>query len=425
MDLMTQLFMLLIVATTLGTLYLDYRQLRTVTAHRERVPEAFAASITLQEHQKAADYTVAKLKLGAVSGLYSVPLLLFWTLGGGLQWLETSVSHWHWGQPWHGVAVLLLFSFASSLLMLPLSLYQTFYLEQRFGFNRTTVSTFMGDMVKQIALSIALGVPLLALILWLMASSGDFWWLWVWLTWLLFSLLMMWIYPNWIAPIFNKFEPLSDQALVQRIEKLLQRCQFNANGLFVMDGSRRSSHGNAYFSGFGRNKRIVFFDTLLKELTGDQLEAVLAHELGHFRRKHIPKRIAMTALLSLLSLALLGYLEQQLWFYQALGVEQPSEHIALLLFMLLLPLVGFFLQPLFALSSRKHEFEADQYAAEQSSAIDLISALVTLYRENAATLTPDPLYSTFHDSHPPAPVRIARLQQNSDLNRPTYPNGEQ
>jgi STE24 endopeptidase len=288
-------------------------------------------------------------------------------------------------------------------------LYQTFVIEERFGFNKTTLTTFIGDMAKQTLLMLILGVPLAWAALWLMQESGQLWWLYLWLLWTGFSLLMLWAYPAIIAPLFNKFTLLDDENLQQRIQSLLDRCGFKSQGIYVMDGSRRSGHGNAYFTGMGQNKRIVFFDTLLKTLEADEIEAVLAHELGHFKRKHVQKRIMTMILMSLAGLALLGWLIEQSWFYQGLGVQQPANHLALLLFLMVSPVFTIFLQPLFSWFSRRHEFEADDYAATQASAADLIRALVKMYKENASTLTPDPLYSAFYDSHPPAPVRVAHL----------------
>ena len=296
-----------------------------------------------------------------------------------------------------------------AILELPFSVYHTFVIEERFGFNRTSAATFAADLVKQALLMLLLGVPLAWAALWLMQESGRLWWFYLWLLWASFSLLMLWAYPAIIAPLFNKFTPLEDQTLQQRIQSLLDRCGFRSQGIYVMDGSRRSGHGNAYFTGLGRNKRIVFFDTLLKTLETDEIEAVLAHELGHFKRRHVQKRIVTMMLTSLGGLALLGWLIEQTWFYQGLGVQQPSNHLALLLFLMVAPIFTVFLQPLASWFSRKHEFEADDYAAEQASAADLVRALVKMYKENASTLTPDPLYSAFHDSHPPAPVRVAHL----------------
>jgi len=390
-------------------LWLAGRQISSVAAHRERVPDAFANAIQLDAHRKAADYTLVKARQGRLELLYDSLLLLGWTLGGGLQWLDSLWLSAHWSPINTGVAVILSAFIIMALLELPFSLYHTFVIEERFGFNKTTPATFIGDLAKQALLMLLLGVPLAWAALWLMQSSGSLWWLYLWLLWAGFSLLMLWAYPTVIAPLFNKFTPLDNEQLRRRIQTLLDRCGFKSKGIYIMDGSRRSGHGNAYFTGLGRNKRIVFFDTLLETLEANEIEAVLAHELGHFKRKHVQKRIVIMMLMSLGGLALLGWLIQQTWFYQGLGVTQPSHHLALLLFLMVTPVFTLFLQPLASWFSRRHEFEADDYAATQSSAGDLIRALVKLYKENASTLTPDPLYSAFYDSHPPAPVRVAHL----------------
>jgi STE24 endopeptidase len=405
----TLLFLAMLALSLAIQLWLEQRQLRHVAAHRAAVPAAFAGQISLEAHQKAADYTMAKVRLSRIELLYSALILLGLTLGGGLNWLDQLWGGVELGSLWGGVAFLLSLTLLTTLLDLPFSLYRTFRLEQRFGFNKSTPALFISDLLKGFVLMLLIGVPMAALVLWLMESAGAKWWLYVWGVWSGFTLLMMWAYPAVIAPLFNKFTPLEDEALASRIDALLERCGFKSNGIFVMDGSRRSSHGNAYFSGLGSNKRIVFFDTLLESLSGDEIEAVLAHELGHFRRNHIKKRIVLMMAMSLTGLALLGWLMEQSWFYTALGVETPSVHAALALFLIVLPVFTFFLQPLMAMSMRKHEFEADEFAAEHAEANDLIRALVKLYRENASTLTPDRLYSAFHDSHPPAPVRIAHL----------------
>lgn len=389
--------------------WLNHRQLRHILAHRAAVPEAFADKISLEAHHKAADYTTDRLRVGRIELLYGTALLLAWTFGGGLNWLD---GLWQslLGQPiWLGVGVMISFMIISSLLDLPFSIYRTFVIEERYGFNRTKPLLFVADLAKGLLLTIAIGVPLVWVVLWLMASTGHLWWLYVWLVWMSFSLLMIFIYPTWIAPIFNKFTELDNVELKQTIEKLMQRCGFTSSGIFVMDGSRRSSHGNAYFTGLGENKRIVFFDTLLKSLTPPEIEAVLAHELGHFKHKHIHKHILAMSIMTLLALAALGWLMQQSWFFAGLGIATPSAYMALIVFSLLLSVFGVYFQPVFSFFSRKHEFEADDFAAQQSDPARLILALVKLYEENANTLTPDPLYSAFHDSHPPAPVRIAHL----------------
>jgi STE24 endopeptidase len=373
------------------------------------VPDAFAGNISLDEHQKAADYTIAKTRFGRLPMFYDAALLLVWTLAGGLEWLNQAVLAYELSPIMTGIAVMLAFMLISSLLELPFSIVSTFVIEERFGFNRTTIKTFIIDIIKGGAVAVMLGVPLLWTILWLMEKAGEPWWIYAWIVWTSFSLFIMWVYPTLIAPIFNKFEPLEEGDTLDRIKQLLHRCGFSSNGIFVIDGSRRSSHGNAYFSGFGRNKRIVFFDTLLKMLNDDQLEAVLAHELGHFKKKHIIKGMLITIATSFVALALLAWIMQKDWFYTALGISTPSTYMALLLFALVLPVFTFILHPVMSLFSRKNEFEADAFAAQQTRAEHLIHALVGLYKENASTLTPDPLYSAFYDSHPPAPVRIAHL----------------
>ncbi len=405
----TLLFLAMLTLSTLMRLYLSHRQIRFVSQHREKVPESFTSNISLEDHQKAADYTVTKVKFGRLPLFYEVALLLAWTLGGGLNWLDENIISLQLDSILTGIAVILIYTFISSLLDLPFSLYNTFVIEEKFGFNRTTLKTFITDMLKGSLLGLIIGVPLLYVILWLMEQSGDQWWVYTWFVISGFSLFMMWVYPTWIAPIFNKFEPLEEGETLNRITHLLNRCGFNSNGIFVIDGSKRSSHGNAYFSGFGRNKRIVFFDTLLKMLSDDELEAVLAHELGHFKKKHIIKGMAISFGTTLLALAVLAWLMKAEWFYTSLGINQTSTYMALLLFTLVMPVFTFAFQPLFSIFSRKNEFEADAFAAEQTDAKYLIQALVGLYRENANTLTPDPVYSAFYDSHPPAPVRIAHL----------------
>ncbi len=404
------LLFLLMLAISLGLrFWLSQRQINHVLAHQAEVPEAFAGKISLSEHQKAADYTITKTRFGRIPMLYDAGLLLLWTLGGGLDWLDQTVRALGYSEIVTGIIVLLGFALISSLLDLPFSIYSTFVIEEKFGFNRTTPKTFVIDMLKGAMLGFVIGAPLLYVILWLMQQMGDMWWIYTWIVLTAFSLLMMWIYPTWIAPLFNKFEPLEDGETLKRIKSLLERCGFSSNGVFVIDGSKRSSHGNAYFSGFGKNKRIVFYDTLLKMLDDDQLEAVLAHELGHFKKKHIVQGMLISFATTFIGLAILAWLMKNDWFYHALGVSTPSTYMALLLFMIVSPVFTFILSPLMSMFSRKNEFEADAFAAEQTDARNLITALVGLYRENASTLTPDPLYSAFYDSHPPAPVRIAHL----------------
>jgi STE24 endopeptidase len=382
-----------------------------VRAHRRAVPGEFAEAVSLAAHQKAADYTVAKTRLGAVETLASAVLLLAFTLGGGLQALFDLWSGlFQPGGYAHGIALVLSVALVSGAVDLPFAIARTFGIEARFGFNRMTPALFVADLVKQVLIGLALAVPLLFCVLWLMARMGTYWWLYVWLTWMAFNLLILLLYPTFIAPLFNKFSPLEDATLRTRIEQLLAKCGFRAKGLFVMDGSRRSSHGNAYFTGFGAAKRIVFFDTLLSRLAPAEVEAVLAHELGHFRLRHVWKRVAWLFLASLAFLAVLGWLIERPWFYSALGVESRSTAMALVLFFLVIPVFTFLLHPIGSLYSRRHEYEADAYAARYAAAGDLVRALVKLYQDNAATLTPDPVHSAFYDSHPPAALRIARLQ---------------
>ncbi len=409
----TLLFLVMLGISLMLRYWLSHRQIQHVLAHRDAVPQAFADKISLADHQRAADYTITKTRFGRLPMLYDAGLLLIWTLGGGLEWLDQNVRALGYGEIVTGIIVLLGFTLLSSLLDLPFSLYSTFVIEEKFGFNRTTLKTFVADMLKGAALGFIIGAPLLYVILWLMQQMGEMWWIYTWLVLTAFSLLMMWIYPAWIAPIFNKFEPLEDGETLQRIQSLLQRCGFSSNGVFVIDGSRRSSHGNAYFSGFGKNKRIVFYDTLLKMLDDDQLEAVLAHELGHFKKKHIVQGMFISFATTFIGLGILAWLMKNDWFYTSLGVSTPSTYMALLLFMIVSPVFTFILSPLMSLFSRKNEFEADAFAAEQTDANNLITALVGLYRENASTLTPDPVYSAFYDSHPPAPVRIAHLNTHA------------
>ncbi len=404
--------MLFVAALIVGLgvdLWLMRRQAATVLSHRESVPPAFSAHIPLAAHQKAADYTVVKLDLGGVELLVGALWLLLWTLGGGLNLLDQTWRNMELPVLWTGVGFTVSVVLLMALLDLPFAVYRTFVVEQRFGFNRTTPRMFTIDLLKHAALTLALGVPLAAVVLWLMGQAGWWWWLYVWLVWTGFGLFMMWAYPAFIAPLFNKFSALDNAELQARIQGLLQRSGFTSNGIFVMDGSSRSAHGNAYFTGLGANKRIVFFDTLINTLASDEIEAVLAHELGHFKRRHVQKRMIVMAIFSLAGLALLGWLMQQPWFYQGLGVDQPSVYAALILFLIAVPVFGFFMQPIAAWFSRKDEFEADDFAAQQADAGAMIRALVKLYQENASTLTPDALYSAFHDSHPPAPLRVAHL----------------
>lgn len=410
MPVFSLIFIIALLATTLIRLWLAQRHLYHVLRHRDAVPQDFAEHIALESHQKAADYTRAKTRLGIVHILLDATLLLVFTLGGGIQFLADLWQGLLGAGPWHGVALIVSVLVISSLLELPLSLYRTFVIDARFDFNNMPLGLFLVDLLKQALIGAALGIPLLLGVLWLMEQMGAHWWLYVWLAWMSFNMLILLLYPNVIAPLFNKFTPLQDPVLATRVEALLQKCGFKSQGLFVMDGSRRTSQGNAYFSGLGASKRIVFFDTLLSRLNHDEIEAVLAHELGHFKRRHIIKRIATLFAFSLASLWLLGWLMPQPWFYQGLGVATPGTATALLLFLLVSPVFTFLFHPLSSLYSRKHEFEADRYAAENASAEHLIRALVKLYNDNAATLTPDPLHSLFYDSHPAAAQRIAHLR---------------
>jgi STE24 endopeptidase len=409
MHIITIIFLLALFCSLSVQLWLIKRNISHIQSHRNKVPEAFIDKINLNEHQKAADYSSVKLKFGVIELLFSSFMLILWTVAGGLQILDVYVSQFNLHSPWNGVTVFLTLFLIMGIIDLPFGLYKTFKIEQQFGFNKSTISIYFIDILKQIILMLVIAIPLLALVLWLMQTAGQLWWLYVWFVWMSFSLLMMWAYPAFIAPLFNKFKELDDLELKSTIDSLLTKCGFSSNGIFIMDGSRRSSHGNAYFTGMGNNKRIVFFDTLLDSLNAKEIEAVLAHELGHFKHKHIIKHIIIMAILSLSGLALLGWLMQFTPFYTALGIETPSTYMALILFLLVSPVFSIYLQPVMAYFSRKHEFEADDYASTQSDAKILIQALVKLYKENANTLTPDPLYSAFHDSHPPASVRIANL----------------
>lgn len=390
--------------------WLANRHIQYIRTNRNEVPRAFSDNIPLQAHQKAADYTIAKTRLGIVSTVLGSVIFLIWTFGGGLELLDQIWRKTEWNAIYTGTALLLSFMFIGMLIEMPISLYSTFVLEEKFGFNKMTTSLFIKDLIKAALLALVIGTPLIILVLWLMEQSGSLWWLYVWSVWMGFSLLMMWAFPRFIAPLFNKFNPLEDGELKNRITALLEKCGFSSNGIFIMDGSTRSGHGNAYFTGFGANKRIVFFDTLIGSLSVDETEAVLAHELGHFKRNHVKKTIALMAAMSLIGLAILGWLIDEPGFYLGLGVSTSSTYMGLLLFMLVMPLLTFFISPVFSAFSRKNEFEADDYAKQQSDASALVSALVKMYEENASTLTPDPLHSAFYDSHPPAPIRIARLQ---------------
>ena len=410
---MTLAFTLALVIGLMVKFWLVSRQIRHVAAHRGQVPGPFDQTISLVAHQKAADYTIAKARLGLLELAFGAAVLLSWTLLGGLSMLNQAMLQVFKGGMLQQLALLGAFVVINGVLDLPLSLYQTFVLEERFGFNKMHLRLWLIDLLKSSVIGTLIGLPLAALVLWMMATSGSAWWLWAWCVWMGFNLLLLVLYPTLIAPLFNKFTPLNDDALKARVTALMQRCGFAAKGLFVMDGSQRSAHANAYFTGFGAAKRVVFYDTLLSRLTPAEVDAVLAHELGHFRHRHILQRIVLMFALSLLGFALLGWLSQQTWFYLGLGVQPnpvgPNDALAMLLFVLVMPVFSFFISPVLAWFSRRHEFEADAYAATRTSADDLSSALLKLYEDNAATLTPDPLYVSFYYSHPGASERLARL----------------
>jgi STE24 endopeptidase len=410
----TALFCALLLTGLVIRLVLASRQIRHVARHRDAVPTAFAQTITPEAHRKAADYTITKTRFGLLELALESALLLAWTLLGGLDWLNATLLAALGGGMVQQLALLAAFAAIGGIVTLPMGWWSTFRIEERFGFNKMTFAMWLGDLLKGTLVAALIGLPMAALMLWLMGATGPFWWLWAWGAWMAFNLLLLVLYPTVIAPLFNKFEPLQDEDLRARVSALMQRCGFAASGLFVMDGSRRSAHANAYFTGFGAAKRVVFFDTLLQQLSPPEIDAVLAHELGHYKRRHIIKRIAMLFVISLIGFALLGWASQQAWFYLGLGVtpslEAPNDALALLLFMLVIPLFTFFLSPLTAQLSRRHEFEADAYAVAQTSGADLATALLKLYKDNASTLTPDPVYARFYYSHPPASERLARLR---------------
>ena len=416
MHTLTIMFAAALLASLLVKFWLATRQMRHVAAHRGSVPPAFAPSITLAAHQRAADYTLAKGRLGLLSMAFTAAVLLGWTLLGGIDTLNAALRDTlqpRFGNMAYQLALLAAFALIGGVIDLPFELFRTFRIEQRFGFNRMTWKLYLADMLKGLAVGTLIGLPVAALMLWIMGATGGLWWLWAWGAWMVFNVAVLVLYPTVIAPLFNKFEPLADESLKARVQALMQRCGFAAKGLFVMDGSKRSAHANAYFTGFGAAKRVVFFDTLLSKLTASEVEAVLAHELGHFKHKHVIKRIASMFAISLAALALLGWLTTQPGFYTALGVRPSmtaaNDAVALLLFLLVTPVFGFFISPLFAQLSRKHEFQADAYACAQANGADLAAALLKLHEDNAATLTPDPLYVRFYYSHPPASERLAAL----------------
>lgn len=407
------IFLCFVALSTLVKLWLARRQLHYVSAHRSEIPVAFHDKITLDGHQKAADYTCAKTRFALRSVVFESVLLLAFTLGGGIQLLNDWALVTFDNPLLQGMGIIVSVLIIGAVLEIPFGLYSTFVIEARFGFNKMTLSLYVLDALKGLVLGAVLGLPLLWGVLWLMQQMGTYWWIYVWGVWVGFNLLLLFIYPSFIAPLFNKFQPMQDEATKTRIDALLRRCGFTSSGLFVMDGSKRSTHGNAYFTGFGKTKRIVFFDTLLQRLSPAEMDAVLAHELGHFKHRHVVQRIAVTFVVSLGFLWLLAQLMQSAWFYQGLGVTAQSTALALLLFFMALPAFTFLMQPLFSWYSRKHEFEADDYAAAQTNANDLATALVKLYQDNAKTLTPDPVYAAFYESHPPALERIGHLQRQS------------
>ena len=412
---LTVAFALAVIAMLLVQFWLASRQIRYVAQHRDTVPPAFALHVSTTAHQRAADYTIAKTRFGLLDAAFSAAVLIGWTLLGGLDALNRALLGLFGSGMWQQLALLGFFALIGGLIELPLSLYKTFGIEKRFGFNRMSGRLWLTDLVKSTVFGAAIALPIAALVLWLMGAAGTYWWLWAAGAWMAFNLLLLVVYPVWVAPMFNKFEPLADEVLKTRVTQLMQRCGFAADGLFVMDGSKRSAHGNAYFTGFGAAKRVVFYDTLLARLAPNEVDAVLAHELGHFTHKHVIKRIALMFGMSFLGFALLGWLSTKLWFYSGLGVTPnlavgaPNDALALLLFMLALPVLGFFVSPLAAQLSRRDEFEADAYAVRQTSGGDLSAALLKLYEDNASTLTPDPLYVRFYYSHPSAAERLARL----------------
>ncbi len=410
----TVIFLIAISIFIITMLWLNFRQSKAVTKSFKKVPKYFEEKISLSDHQKAAKYTGAKLIVNHFEIIFSSFVLLLWTIGGGLNALDDFIASKLSSEILIGTAFILSIMLIGTLIDLPFSLYKTFIVEQKFDFNKMDAKTFISDLSKEVILTVIISAPIIMLILYLMGNMGGYWWLFAWIALLLITLVMYWIYPIFIAPIFNKFTPLKDKELKTSIEDLLKKSGFKSNGIFVMDGSKRSSHSNAYFTGIGKNKRIVFFDTILKNMSNDEILAILAHELGHFYHKHIIKRMLNSSIISLILLAILGFLINKTWFYHGLGVLNPSNYTALVLFMITAPVFSFFISPIFNHISRKHEFQADTFAAKQTKAEYLISALVKLYKENAATLTPDSIYSMYHDSHPNASIRINNLKNNNE-----------
>ncbi|MCK4494128.1 MAG: M48 family metallopeptidase [Methylococcales bacterium] len=413
MNSFTTLFLIALVISYSLQFWLSFRQKNHVLAHRADVPDAFKNKVSLEEHQKAADYTVEKGVISDFDSVTGIIFLLLLTLGGGIDFIFKAWAESGFSPIMAGLSAIMSIFVLITLLGLPMSYYQTFIIEEKYGFNKSTLAQFFKDQALSVGLTFAIGMPLLWIILWIMDSIGSTWWLWAWALLISFSLLMSWLFPTVIAPVFNKFTPMEDGMLKQRIQGLLERCRFNSQGIFIMDGSKRSGHGNAYFTGMGKNKRIVFFDTLIESLDDDELEAVLAHELGHFKCKHVIKMLVANSITTLISFAILGWLITQTWFFEGLGVDfvpQYSNAAALILFIFVSPVFTPFMQPISAYFQRQFEFEADDFAANNAKATKMISGLVKLYQENASTLTPDPLYSAFHYSHPPAAIRIAHLE---------------
>ncbi len=412
MNTFTFIFLLAVAISYAIQFWLSFRQKDHVNVHRNQVPAAFAQTVSLEAHQKAADYTIEKSRLSDIDGALGLIILLVLTLGGGISLAFNFWADFGWSPMMTDLAAVASILLVTTLLELPTSLYQTFVIEEKYGFNKNTLPQFFKDQLISMGLMVAIGMPILAIILWVMDSLGDLWWIYAWAILISFSLLMSWLFPTVIAPLFNKFTPMEDGSLKNRIQNLLQRCGFSSNGIFIMDGSRRSGHGNAYFTGLGNNKRIVFFDTLIESLDEEELEAVLAHELGHFKRKHVIKMLVASSVMTLISFAVLGWVITKDWFFSGLGVDTQSNAAALLLFTMIAPVFTIFMQPISAYFQRKFEFEADDFATANTQGSKMISGLVKLYEENASTLTPDPLYSAFHYSHPPAAIRIAHIQDN-------------
>ena len=407
----TNLIIVLIAITALSQIWLSRRHIGFVSQHRKKVPAPFKDIIKIKDHQKAADYTIDKSKLNILGLAVEAIFLYFITIGGGIEWINQYLAQYPFSEITLGAMLIIAVMVLSSIVEMPIGLYKTFVIDEKYGFNRMTFGIFISDLIKQSILGLIIGLPVLYFSLWIIGNLGDLWWLWLWVFISAFNFIMLAVYPLFIAPLFNKFEPMKNKTLANQIEKLLNKCGFESSGLFVMNGSLRSNHGNAYFTGFGKSKRIVFFDTLLEKLSGKEIEAVLAHELGHFHHNHVKKRIILMFLVSFIGLYILGLLKESTWFYEGLGVSTMTDANALLLFLLVSPLFVFFIRPVMAYYSRLNEFEADEYACKFTKARDLKQSLVKLYRDNASTLTPDPLHSSFYDSHPPALLRIQAIDR--------------